>query len=514
MAADRVILVECDLVSPAGAAITLRFSDRAIRPMSPTDADRPNAVWEDRIAEAPAIRRALVEDLAGLTPGWGVAQLQLFNGDGALTPYAGHAWKAVRVYRWTEGAAFSTALRLFSGQAAVPSFSRSARSSMRVSVGLYDPMVELDQPLQAHLYAGSGGLEGPAELRDQVKPLAFGDLSAAHVPGRRVDAASNLYQLHDGAIGAAVQIFDRGDSAGLISDGDKSGATFDAYAPAAAHYVTDKGRGLVKFNSNPVGTVAFGLTGDATGGSVTTAGPILARLLQRLGVSAGRIGASVAALADAGVIGLYDQSGGDGRSLIAWVARSALAAVLPDRQGVWGASALAPPKAVADFSLGYMDVLDIADDGSAPLPVGSVRVAWGRVWSTYSADSLAPALRGTASADRLGAEYRYVQVDNATAKGRGVGAWRVLEIDSALRTEADALALANRAMALFGPRADGTAPTLRTIQIEATDAALAVPLGATIALTYPPRGIAGRFILVAEEPLKPRRDLLTWSLWG
>ena len=35
MAADRVILVECDLVSPAGEATTLRFSDRAIRPMSP-----------------------------------------------------------------------------------------------------------------------------------------------------------------------------------------------------------------------------------------------------------------------------------------------------------------------------------------------------------------------------------------------------------------------------------------------------------------------------------------------
>lgn len=514
MAADRVILVECDLVSPAGVATTLRFSDRAIRPMAPTDADRPNAVWEDRIAEAPAIRRALVEDIAGLTPGWGVAQLQLFNGDGALTPYAGHAWKAVRVYRWTEGTAFSTALRLFSGQAAVPSFSRSARSSMRVSVGLYDPMVELDQTLQAHLYTGAGGVEGPAELRDQVKPLAFGDLTAAHVPGRRVDAASNLYQLHDGTIGALAQIYDRGDGAGLISDGDKSGAVFDAYAPAAAHYVTDKGRGLVKFNSNPVGTVAFGLTGDATGGAVTTAGPILARLLQRLGVSAGRIGASVAGLDAPAVLGAYDQSGGDGRSMVTWVARSALAALLPDRLGVWGATALAPPKAVADFTLGYMDVLDISDDGSAPLPVGSVRVGWGRIWSTYSADGLAPALRGTASADRLAAEYRYVQVDNATAKALGPGAWRTLQIDSALRVEADATALANRAMALFGPRPDGSARTLRTVQIEATDAALAVPLGATIGLTYPPRGVAGRFLLWAEEPLKPRRDLLTWTLWG
>lgn len=514
MAADPVILVECDLVSPAGAPTTLRFSDRAIRPMAPTDADRPNLVWEDRIAEAPAIRRALIEDLSSLAPGWGVAQLQLLNGDGGLTPYANHAWKAVRVYRWIEGTAFAAARMLFAGQAASPAFSRSARSSMRASLGLYDPMVELDQPLQVHLYAGTGGLEGPAELRDQARPLAYGDLADAHVPGRRVDAATNLYQLHDGAIDGLTQILDRGDDAGLISDGDKVGAVFDAWTPAAAHYVTDKGRGLVKFNAAPVGAVAFGLSGDADGGAATTAGPILARLLERLDIPTARIGASVAALDDDAVVGVYDQTGGAGRQILGWVARSALASILPDRQGVWGATQLAPPKDEADFALTELDVLDVAEDGAAPLPVGVARVAWGRIWTTYSPDALAPDLRGAATADRLAGEYRFVQVDSAPAKGLGPGAWRTLQIETALRVEADALDLADRVIALFGPRPDGAPRASWKVEIEATDAALDVPLGATIALDYPPRGIFGHFVLIAEEPLKPRRDLITWTLWG
>ena len=514
MISDTVILVECDLVSPTGEETTLRFADRAIRPMPPTDPDRPNVVWDGRMAEPPAIRRALLEDVGNLTPGWGVANLQLLNGDGALTPYAGHVWKAVRVYRWTEGAPFAEARRLFSGQAAQPSFQRSARASMRVSVGLYDPMVELDQPAQANLYSGAGGLGGAAELRDQPKPLAFGDLTDAHAPGRRLDAASNLYQLHDGAIDSLAQIYDRGDAAGLASDGDKAPAAFDAWAPAPAHYVTDKSRGLLKFNSNPVGSVSFGLTGDAGSGFSNRAGPILARLLDRLQIPPERIDASVTALASTAVLGVYDQSGGDARGLVTWVARSALAALVPDRDGVWTAQTLAPPKAVADYSLEELDVFDLSEDGSTPLPAGAVRVGWGRTWTVFTANALAPALLNTAAADRLAAEYRYVQVDNAPAKARGAGAWRTLQVDTALRSQAAAEALAADLMTLFGLRPDGTARTFWKVVIAASDAALDVPLGATVALDYPPRGLSGRFLLVEEEPLKPRRDLLTWTLWG
>jgi hypothetical protein len=509
-----VILVEVDVTAPGGATTTLRFADRAIRPLPPTDPLRPNSQWDARLAAPPAVRRALVEDMGTLSAGWGVGQLQLLNGDGVLDGYRGHAWGQVRVYRWTEGTPFAAATSLFAGQAATPVYDRSARKSAPVSVGFYDPRVEMDQPVQVNLYAGAGSYEGSAELKGRPKPLAYGDLSDAHIPAPRIDVAKGAYQLHDGAINGLVGVFDRGDNAGLASDGDKVGAVFDAFNPAAAHYTTDKGRGLFKANTTPVGTVTFGLTGDATPTYVNTAGPILARLLGRLGVPGARIGASVAALASTAPIGVFDQSGGQGRELIGWVARSAPAAVLPGRDGVWGAALIAPPAAVADYTIDYFDIIDLTEDPSVPLPAGIIRVGWGRIFTTFRGEDVAPAIKGTAAALRLETEYRYAQVEDAAAKARGAGAWRTMQIDTALRTEADALALGDRLKTLFGLRPDGAPRVQWTVQIPLTDASLALQLGATVRLVYPPRGIDDRFILLAEEPARPSRDFTTWTLWG
>ena len=514
MSGDVVILVEVDVTAPAGGTTTLRFADRAIRPLPPTDPLRPNSVWDGRLATPPAVRRALVEDMASLTAGWGVGQLQLLNGDGALDTYRGHAWGQVRVYRWTDGTPFSAATNLFAGQAATPVYDRSAKKSAPVSAGFYDPRVEMDQPLQVNLYAGSGAYEGSTELKGRPKPLAYGDLSDAHIPAPRVDVAKGAYQLHDGAINGLTAVFDRGDGAGLVNDGDKVGAVFDAFNPAAAHYATDKGRGLFKANTTPVGTVTFGLTGDAIPTYVNTAGPIIGRLLGRLGVPGARIGASVAGLASTAPIGVFDQSGGQGRDLIGWVARSVPAAVLPGRDGVWGAAVIAPPKAVADYAIDYFDIVDLTEDASVPQPAGVIRVGWGRIYTTFRGEDVAPAIKGTAAALRLETEYRYAQVDDAAAKARGAGFWRTMQLETALRTEADALALGAQLKTLFGLRADGLPRTQWTVQIPLTAASLAIQLGATVRLVYPPRGIDDRFILLAEEPLRPRRDLTTWTLWG
>ena len=514
MNGDIVILVEVDITAPAGGTTTLRFADRAIRPLPPTDPLRPNSVWDGRLATAPAVRRALVEDMTTLTAGWGVGQLQLLNGDGAMDAYRGHSWGQVRVYRWIEGTPFSAATSLFAGQAATPVYDRSAKKSAPVSAGFYDPRVEMDQPLQVNLYAGTGAYEGSAELKGRPKPLAYGDLSDAHIPAPRVDIAKGAYQLHDGAINGLVGVFDRGDAAGLVNDGDKVGAVFEAFNPAAAHYATDKGRGLFKANTTPVGTVTFGLTGDATPAYANTAGPIIARLLGRLGVPGARIGASVAALASAAPIGVFDQSGGQGRDLIGWAARSVPAAVLPGRNGVWGAAVIAPPKGVADYTIDPFDIVDLVEDASVALPAGVIRVGWGRIYTTFRGEDVAPAIKGTAAAMRLETEYRYAQVDDAAAKARGAGSWRTMQLETALRTEADALALGGLLKTLFGLRADGTPRTQWTATVPLTDASLAVQLGATVRLVYPPRGIDDRFVLIAEEPMKRGRDFTTWTLWG
>jgi hypothetical protein len=510
VSADVVILVEVDVVSPLGAASTLRFSDRAMRPFPPSDTQRANLPWSDRLVKAPSIRRAILEDFSTLTAGWGVGAKQLANGDGALDQYEGHAWGEIRVIRHVAGETFAQGLRIFTGRAAQPSY---ASRSPRASASFYDYRVDLDPAQQPTKYLGAGTYEGSADdLKGQAKPLAYGDLTDAHLPAPRVNTAVNAYQLHDGALAVIPTVYDGGANAGLISDGAVSSAAFDAATPAAAHQVADLSRGLVKFNAAPVRQVTLGGQGEA--GVAAQVGPILKRLLGRVGVPAGRVGASFDALAAAAPIGVWTQDGANARDVVQWVARSAAAAMVPDRSGKWEVMALAPPAGVATFTLGAYDTVSVEPDETAEQPVGEVRVGWGRVWTTFKASDLAPALKGTATEGRLASEYRYAVTEDAAAKALGSGAWRTLQIDTALRQEADALALGATLKTMFGLRPDGRPRRQWSVQLALTSAALAVGLGSTVRLVHPPRGIDQLYVLIAEQPLEPRRDLITWTLWG
>lgn len=514
----EVVLVEVDVISPAGVAETLRFSDRAIAPMAPADPDLPNVQWEPRLVEAPTIRRSLFDDLATLSSGLGVGAMRLTNADRGLSAYQAYSWGEVRVWRWTEGADFATADLLLTGLASAPSYARKAPGY--VSVSLYDYRAELEAQLQTVLFTGGNNgttvlYEGEADgLKNTPRPLAFGRLEDAQLLAPQVNAGVQAHMLHDGPIQGSVQIFDRGYDADFAFQGALVGAAFDAFAPAPASYVVDLTRGLLKINGSAAGTLTFGCRGDAAGGYVETTGPILARLLAKAGVPSTRIGASVAALASSAPIGAWFGQGIAAREALAWVARSAPAALLPGRDGVWQALRFAPPAAVAEISIDEDDVIDIEADETAPEPVGEVRVGWGRIGQTFNGTDIAPVIRGTSEETRLASEYRWAVQEDAVAKARRPRTWRTLEITTALRLEADAQALAGDLKTLFGLRPDGAPRTMWRLTLEWTPARRAVQLGATVQLTYPTDDIDDRFILLAEEPMRPRRDQVVWTLWG
>lgn len=519
--ADTVILVEVDVTSPIGEVTTLRFADRAIRPMAPSDPDQGNVAWDDRLVEPPTLRRALFEDFAQLTPGLGVGTMTLANGDGGLDGYQAHVWGEIRVWRWAEGTPFADAEDILVGLAAAPRFTHSSSQPSRVQVGFVDYRAELDVAARAHTYAGTNGVggvlyEGAADgLKGKPKPLAYGRLTDAHLPAPQVNGAIRAHQLHDGAVNGSIAIFDRGDAAGFANQGDKVGAAiFDPFDPAAASYATDKSRGLLKINGDPAGTLSFGCQGDSTPTYVETAGPIMARILARAGVPAGRIGASVSGLASPAPVGIFSAEPVNAIELIKPLARAALAAVIPDRLGVWQAFSIAPPAATPDVVLDYDQIQDLQADDSAPAPAGIIRVGWGKIWTTFAGSDLALALRNTASAERLGSTWRWAVIEDAAVKARAPGAWRTIQIETALRVEADALALAASLQTLFGLRPDGAPRRQWRVTVELTDDVLATPLGSTVRLVYPARGIDDRFLLLGEEPMRPKRDLAIWTLWG
>ena len=555
-----VILVEADLVSPLGVAVTLRFSDRAIAPMAPDDADRPNAVWSDRLIEPPTLKRMLFDDLQSLEPGLGVGTLVLANADGGLDAYESYVWGEVRVWRWTVGQAFSTALPLMTGPAAgTPSRDVQTRSPSRVRLTLFDYRLELERPIQTATLQGTNDVdgdiyfEGDASLRGRLKPLAYGNLLTAHIPAPLVNAYVSAYQLHDGPIaethvgGYELQIYDRGGPAGLVFGNDLTGEIetdeefyyealypevednpFDPVPPGDVPPEPDPEappleprwqawteRGLLKLNGQLVGEIACGIAGDVTGGTyVETPGPIIARLLARAGVPAERIGASVASATCDSVMGLYVPAGGTAREIIGFVARSAPLAILPDRMGVWQAVPFAAPAEVADFTLIGDEIIQLEADDSAPRGAGEFIVGWDRIWTTYRRESLQAELQGTAAETRLAEPYRYSTLEDAAFKARYPSAWQTMKVDSALRYEADADALAETFQGLFGLRADGRPRRQWRVTIEMTDTVLALPLGSTVSIQAPDFGVEDHFLLIGEEPMRPRRDFIVWTLWG
>lgn len=517
---SAVVLVEVDLTSPEGRTCTLRFADRAIRPFGPLDSQRPNSIWDDRLIEPPSLRRSLFEDFGSLSPGIGYGVMTLANADGGLDTYRSHTWGEVRVWRWPEGEDFAQAVMLFRGEAATPNMGVSSSGASRARIGLYDARTELDRAAQPATYAGTNGqggvlYEGVAGgLKGRVKPLAFGDLTDAHLPAPQVNAPAGVYQIHDGSMQGAVSLFDRGGPAGYGDEGDLSGAAFDAATPAAAHYRTDLARGLVKLNGAPAGTLTFGAKGDAAGGYVETAGPILARLLARAGVPEDRVGESVADLTHGATLGVWAAEGQRAADLTSLVARSVPAALLPDRQGVWQALAFGAPAAAESFAIAPDQVIALAGDDSAPLPVGEVRVGWGKIYTTFSPGDLAFVLRDTPQAEALASEFRWATATDEDLKARRPSTWRTLEITTALRTEAAAQVLAAHLLSLFGLRADGRPPQQYRVTLPLDEEVSGVELGTTVRLTYPARGIDDRFVLVGEEPFRPSRDRTTWTLWG
>ncbi|MCX7586536.1 hypothetical protein [Phenylobacterium sp. 58.2.17] len=516
---STAILVEIDTISPAGAAETLRFCDRAVRPFLPSDADRPNTLWDDRLAEPPTFRRALFEDITALTPSLGAGGLTLLNADGGLNVYEGHAWNEIRVYRWPEGEPFAAATLELRGLCARPQFDHRTDSPRKVRVDLYDFRRELEKPLLSALYSGGNNgttvlYEGSSGgLKNRPKPFAAGDLRTAHLPPIQVNAGANVFQLHNGAVDGSEAIFDGGAPAGYADQGDKTSAVFDATLPAAASYITNHARGLIKINGSPVLGLSFGIKGASDGGYVETVGAIAHRLLQLAGVPPERIGASVAAVAAPAPIGVFAADQIETTDLLAWVGRSALVAILPDKAGVYQAVKFGPPAAVADVEIAFDQVVNLAADEAEPEPVAEIRVAWGRIWTTFSSGELKPSVRGTDEAERLAQEYRHAVLADAAVKARYPRGWSTATVETALRGEDDAEALGAQLQAMFGLRTDGTPRRARRMTVAAGDG-LAAELGQTVRLRYPPQGINDNFVLIAEEPMRPRRDLAVWTLWG
>lgn len=104
-------------------------------------------------------------------------------------------------------------------------------------VSLADPAADLSRPALDGRFAGTGGVEGPAEVKGRIKRRSFG--RCWNVEGRLLDAATSIYELSDPArpLQAIDAVRDRGNPAPALATVAWAGsvaATFAALQGAAA----------------------------------------------------------------------------------------------------------------------------------------------------------------------------------------------------------------------------------------------------------------------------------------
>ena len=381
-----------------------------------------------------------------------------------------------------------------------------------IEIALRDPMTRLETPAQQNLYAGTGGVEGGADLAGLPKPIAMGVVRNAALP--LVDAAARLYQANDGAILAVDALRDNG--AALAFDDDYlTSAALLAAGIAPGDYSTCLAEGYVRLGAPSLGLITADLRGDATGsGYVATAPAIARRLATRRGArplfDPDQIdSAAFAALEVAApqTIGLW--TGMESPTV------AELVTAVMDSIGGWvsftrdakltGAVLTEPGAPVATHTAAT--TADGLRDIDLPEPAWRVVLGYRRNWSPQPADGLAGSLT-----DAQRQEYAAAERTTAAATSTGTRslyrAARDLRLSTLLDDASAAEAETQRRLALYR--------TPREIQRrEVARPLFQFKLGETHRLVENRFGLdGGKDFVVVGLAEDARRRVTTLTLWG
>lgn len=144
-------------------------------------------------------------------------------------------------------------------------------------IDLQDYGYKLDVPLQENTYAGTGGMEGGADLAGKRKPITLG--YAGNVTPVLVQANMQLYQIHDGQVQAIPAVY--ANAVALTPGADHATpAALLAATITSGHYHTCLAAGLFRVNFLLDGNVITAdVQGDASGeGFVSTVADIVRRV--------------------------------------------------------------------------------------------------------------------------------------------------------------------------------------------------------------------------------------------
>lgn len=281
-----------------------------------------------------------------------------------------------------------------------------------------------------------GSLEGGPSLAGKYVPANFGHIFEFEpVP---VDPQRLVFQVHDGAISAILDVKDKGDP--LTFDQDVT----DIYSvtPSSGEYTTDLSRGLIRLGTSPTGILTVNFRGDASGsGFVETCAEIMERLVE----DRGEVSSIDSALINAAAVEQPAPVGVSSRTEAVSIESmlNTLAVTMGgwwgfDRTGLFGVEVIVDPDVAPkvatiteeDVVLGGCKVYDLID------PAWDFSVGYQRHERTLNADQVAVTVDED-ERQALGEEFRYALRTFAATKETWERA-REVRINSTFALEKDA----------------------------------------------------------------------------
>lgn len=472
-------------VTPAGL-VTLRWSTHGY---TTAPSDTPASTHYD----ARLVGDVQFEQAVGIGRGFvgraalGFGELALWDGDGELASlldaYAidGRELRLLvadatgkGIGNWPASASLSV---IFGGSAA-----GWRREVDLVRVRLRDAVSRLDVPAQLELYGGTGGVDGPEQLRGLPKPQAWGEcFNVEPVYLGVADLGFGLlatFQVHYRAIDDVTAVRERGAEITRVTT-----------APGIGQYVVIPASGVFQLGFTPAGAITADVRGDASPWYAFTPGKIAQRLAVDLcGMATSDIDDASADDFDAatgGAVGVYVGTGERARviDIVEAVVGGAGGYITQTRDGRLRLGVLAAPDLEAHATLEAGDIRGVAPvdlpDSINP-PPKRVEVGYARNYAPSS--DLAGAVASDARA-ALAQPWRSAAAYSGEVATAHVLAQQMPLFGSSFAGEAPAQAMADALLDLYRPgRRSFRVVTGRYLgQLE---------LGWTVAISFPLFGLA------------------------
>lgn len=400
-----------------------------------------------------------------------------------------------------------------------------------IRLRIHDRLADLDKPLLTTRYAGttiSAGAtaEGPATLKDTIKPVVYGKVS--NLTPIDVNPFNLIRQVSTKACSSII-VYDGGQA--LTSAGDF--ATIAALTSAtivAGQYGTCLALGLFRLG----GTPALVITADVIATGPRDAASIAKQMLLDFGILAGDIdNASVAALTskNGASCGLFVSDDQTAIAAIGAILKSVGGWIVPNGLGAFTFGRLEAPSGApaAAFNETQLrgDVKRVPpSDSNGNIPAYRVIVRYGRLPTVFTEDQIAGAVSAStspaAAARRAALQQEWVEsrVEDTSIQAVHLLA-QEMTFDTCLTEAADAAAEAARLFAIYKVRRDVwtfrvsvTGPSYRPTQGSADVFAPALKMGSPITLQMSRFLTTPKLLLIIGRVDDAVADAIEFSAWG